>query len=123
MFTSATHKCTVYIRKLISFLIADMNSSSFCQKEFYQKNLQAVKKIYKGGNLWESESIEIKRFRTLLKYKWLIIPTNTQLVECWVKDSNKCTFNIKEESLVDAIAILCSTSIFCYCPKAIILSQ
>ena len=62
-------------------------------------------------------------FRKYVKENWLTIPTNTQLVERWVKDSNECTFNTKDEGLVDAVAILRSTTIFRFCRKALRLSN
>ena len=65
----------------------------------------------------------MERFRTYVEDNWLIIPTNTQLVERWVKDANECTFNIKDESLADAITILRSTTIFRFRRKALQLSQ
>ena len=51
-------------------------------------------------------------FRKYVKENWITIPTNTQLVERWVKDSNETTFNTKDEGLADAVAILRSTTIF-----------
>ena len=57
---------------------------------------------------------QIRQFKRYVQENWLTIPTNTQLVERWVKDSNECTFNTKDENLADAVAHLCSTSIFCY---------
>ena len=65
----------------------------------------------------------MERFRKYAEDNWLTIPKNTQLVERWVKDANECTFNIKDESLADAIAILRSTTIFRFRRKALQLSQ
>ena len=65
----------------------------------------------------------VREFRTHVKENWLTIPTNTQLVERWVKDANKCTFNTKDDNLSDAVAILRSTTIFRHRRKAIRLSE
>lgn len=102
----------------MSFLTSNIDPQKVRQKEFYVCHQEAVKRIHEGESLWESESNQMKEFRTYVEHNWLIIPSNTQLVERWVKDANECCFNTKDENLADAIAILRSTSIFRFRRKA-----
>ena len=107
----------------MSFLTSDVIPQNFRQKQFYQRHQEALKQIHNGENLWKSESDQIKGFRTYVQENWLPIPTNTQLVERWVKDSNECTFTSKDENFADAVAILRSTTVFRFRQKALRLYE
>ena len=90
-----------------------MDASTFRSKEFFSKFQEAIDEISRGGNVWENNNSHgMLEFRRYAKHNWLTIPSNTQLVERWVKDANECTFNSKDETLSNAIAILRSTTIF-----------
>ena len=111
-FYCETHRTTINTTDLCSFLFQNMDAAIFRQKKFYQTHQQAIRRITSGESLWESESNEMRTFRNYVRENWLTIPTNTQLVERWVKDCNECTSNTREKNVADAIAILRSTTVF-----------
>ena len=53
-------------------------------------------------------------FKEYVKNNWLVVVTNTQLVERWVKDSNECTYSGKDDNFASMIAVCCSSSVFEY---------
>ena len=73
--------------------------------------------------MWDNVSNDMGQFIEYVEDNWLTIPTNTQLVERWVKDANECTFNTKEEGLADAVALLRSVTIFRYRRKVLRMSH
>ena len=52
------------------------------------------------------------RLQQYIEDEWLITPTNTQLVERWVKDSNKCTYSNKDPYFSSLVAVCRSVSVF-----------
>ena len=91
---------------------AENDASTFRSKDFFRKFRDEVEEILQGEHIWEEKSDGMKKFLIYAKEHWLTIPSNTQLVERWVKDANECTFNTKDEALSNALAILHSTTIF-----------
>ena len=120
---SNMHRTTIDSRDLMLFLTSNINASDFRKKFFFKNHVEAIKKISEGENLWDNVSNEMVKFSEYVERNWLIIPTNTQLVERWVKDANECTFNTKEEGLADAVAVLRSVTIFRYRRRVLRLSR
>ena len=56
----------------------------------------------------------MQKFEDYIKKEWLIVVSNTQLVERLVKDSNKCTLSEKSDHFVSIIAVCCSAAVFDY---------
>lgn len=56
------------------------------------------------------EAIEL--FQTYVQTEWFIIPSNTQLVETWVKNANKCTATGKDQHFSSMLALCCSSTVF-----------
>ena len=78
----------------------------FCQRDFYQKHECAICEMAEGARLWNKDASDnIRKFREYVEEEWLIVPSNTQLVERWVKDSNECTFTNKDKHLASLMAI------------------
>ena len=48
------------------------------------------------------------------KNSWLIIPSNTQLCERWVKDANECIVTGRSERLTQQVAICRSLTVMEY---------
>ena len=111
-FYSAIHRTTIITNYLISFLTSNINPHRFRQQKFYQNYQEAIKKIYLAESLWESVSKKMIEFGKYVKENWLRIPTNTRLVERWVKYSNKCNFNTTYVGLADVVAILRLNTMF-----------
>ena len=69
-----------------------------------------------GKSLWETgndnTSNYIRKFQEYVKKKWLILPSNTQLVERGVKDAKKCTSTNKDDYLSSLLALLRSATVF-----------
>ena len=87
----------------------------FRQREFYKKHECAIREMAQGTHLWSTNASDnINKFRKYVEEEWLIIPSNTQLIERWVKDSNECTFTNKEEHLASLMAICRSDTLFGY---------
>ena len=53
-------------------------------------------------------------FFSYVKDTFFTVSTNTQLVECWVKDANECYATGKYEHIVSLIGICCSATVFEY---------
>lgn len=63
-----------------------------------------------GQNLWEEEgNEEMREFCKYIEDNWLIVPTNNQLTERWVKDSNACTHNNQCERFLSLVAMVFSS--------------
>ena len=123
IYHSNFHRTTINSKDLMSFLTSDINASDFRQKLSFQKHVRAIRSISEGENLWDNVSNDMGQFIEYVEDNWLTIPTNTQLVERWVKDANECTFNTKEEGLANAVALLRSVTIFRYRRKVLRMSH
>ena len=112
-FYSHTHKTNISLQDLFRFITSDMSAATFRSKDFFSEFQVQLEEISRGGNVWENNNSHgMLEFRRYAKHNWLAIPSNTQLVKRWVKDENECTFNTKDKTLSNAIAILRSTTIF-----------
>ena len=77
--------------------------------------MDAISSLLNGARLWDDGGSEaMQKFGVYIKQNWLIVVTNTQLVERWVKDSNECTHSVKDDHIASLIAICRSTTVFEY---------
>jgi len=56
----------------------------------------------------------MRKFSNYIKNAWLIVPSNTQLCERWVKDSNECIVTGRSERLTQQVALCCSMTVMDY---------
>ena len=92
-----------------------MTSNLFRQREFYQKHECTIREMAEGARLWDEDASDnIRKFREYVEEEWLIVSSNNQLVECWAKDTNECTFTNKGEHLASLMAICRSDTLFGY---------
>ena len=83
-----------------------MTPNFFCQREFYQKHECTIREMAEDARLWnEDASDNIRKFCEYVEEEWLISPSNTQLVERWVKEHNECTFTNKGKNLASIMDI------------------
>ena len=113
-YESSVHKTTINITDVGSFLTAKASLTEQRGKEFYSLHKAAIIEIADGASLWESDSENLKSFREYVKEKWLVVCTNTQLVERWVKDANECTYSGKDEYFSSLIGICRAGTVFQY---------
>ena len=94
------------MKKAIVFLNRNMTRNLFCQCESYQKHECAVCESAEVAHLWKKDaSNNIRIFWEYVEDEWLIVPSNTQFVECWMKNTNECTFTNKDKHLPSLMAI------------------
>ena len=73
----------------------------------------AIIEIAEGNGLWSDEvSDAMEKLQTYVKKEWLIVPSNTQLVETWVKNANECTQTGKDQHFSSMLALSRSTNVF-----------
>ena len=100
------------MRECGRFIIELENRDNHTGKNFFIQNQSQITYIANGTfTLWGNENDEMEIFRTYVRKKWLIVPSNSQLAERWVKDSNECTYTNKNESLVNMYALVRSTTV------------
>ena len=73
-FFSETHGTTISSKDLISFLTSNIDPQKVRQKEFYVCHQEAAKYSHEGESLWDSESNQMREFRTYVEHNWLMIP-------------------------------------------------
>ena len=109
---SAKHNTVIDVRECGAFIIELENRDNHTGKNFFIQNQAQIASIANGTfTLWENENDEMEIFRTYIRKKWLIVPSNSQLAERWVKDSNECTYTNKNESLANMYALVRSTTV------------
>ena len=69
--------------------------------------------IAEGNGLWSDKVSEaMKKLQAYVKKEWLILPSNTQLVETWVKNANECTETGEDQHFLSMLALCQSTHVF-----------
>ena len=113
---STVHKTEINSVDVYNFLTAYTTPQEQREKEFYIKNSDAVLEIANGALLWDNDNISEKMtvFKKYVKQNWLVVCTNTQLVERWVNDANECTYIAKNELVSSLVAIYRSATVFEY---------
>ena len=111
---SAVHKTTINVEAALSFLKLNNTPESQRSKQYFINHRDAIIEIAEGKELWSEDSDCMRKFRQYVKNNWLIVSTNTQLVERWVNDSNECTLSGKDEHFSSIIATCRSATIFDY---------
>ena len=114
-YVSTKHNTTIDVAAMGTFLTSGTTPIQIQGKAFFKLHRNAIHEISEGVKLWEGEGSEsVQRFRKYIKANWYIVPTNTQLVERWVKDSNECTHSGKEDHVASLIAVYRSVTVFEY---------
>ena len=105
-YLSNTHKTTINTEACIDFLTKDQLPAEYTSKLFFNLHRITIKELAEGNILWgENISENMQKNQGFVKREWLIVVSNTQLVERWVKDSNKCTASGKDKIFSSIIAI------------------
>ena len=100
------------------FLTSGVTRASLKEKAFFNSHVDAISSLLNGARLWDDGGSEVmQKFGIYIKQNWLIVVTNTQLVERWVKDSNECTHSGKDGHIVSLIAVYRSATVFEYNTK------
>ena len=106
-YVSTNHKTIIDVAAMGTFLTSGTTPIQIQGKAFFQLHCDAINQISEGVKSWDGEGSEsVQTFRIYINAYWHIIPTNTQLVEQWVKDSNECTHSGKEDYVASLIAQL-----------------
>ena len=63
-----------------------------------------IEKLADGADLWTNEK-ETEGLKSYVSNNFLPFPSNNQLPERWVKDSNECTYLSKDEKMSNLYAI------------------
>ena len=108
------HKTTIDVEAALSFLTLNNSPETQRSNQYFLNHRDAIIEIAEGKELWSEDSDCMRKFRQYVKNNWLIVSTNTQLVERWVKDSNECTLSGKDEHFSSIIATCRSATIFDY---------
>ena len=113
---STVHKTEINSVDVFNFLTANTTPQEQREKEFYINHSDAILDIANGVLLWDNDNISEKMndFKHYVKQNWLVVCTNTQLVERWVKDANECTYIAKNEFFSSLVAICRSATVFQY---------
>ena len=83
----STHKTMIDIQDMLQCLTLNIDPVVVTSMTFYSVHIDAIKEIADGFNLRaEKQSECLMKFKCLVQLNWLIIPTNAQVVEQWVKD-------------------------------------
>ena len=97
------------------FLTSGVTPASLKEKAFFKSHEDAIASLLNGTRLWDDGGSEaMQKFGIYIKQNWLIVVTNTQLVERWVKDSNECTHSGKDDHIASLIAVCRSATVFKY---------
>ena len=112
---SSTHKTMIDIQDMLQCLTLNIDPVVVTSMTFYSVHIDAIKEIADGFNLRaEKQSECLMKFKCLVQLNWLIIPTNAQLVERWVKDSNECAYTEKDEHFASMVSLCHSSTVFPY---------
>ena len=66
-----------------------------------------------GHDLW-SDAVELEAMQRYVRQYYIAFPSNNQLTERWVKDSNECTHSGKDDHIASLIAVCRSATVFEY---------
>ena len=79
------------------------------------KYTPALKEIAEGKSVWdENVSKDMLEFKEYVEDKWLCVPSNTQITERWVKDSNECTVTGKSAKYARQVAMCRSATVMVF---------
>ena len=114
---SEKHNRSINVKNIISFLTYGKHREEYNQLPWFLEHLSAIRTIAHGNTLWNENkgvgtSVCMQNFRTYVKNKWFIMPSNTQLVERYVKDANECTVTTKDPHFASLLAFLRSSTVF-----------
>jgi len=112
---SDTHKTTINTAACYTFLTGDQLPAAYTSKLFFNSHRIAIQELAEGNKIWDENTSEnMQKFKDYIKKEWLIVVSNTQLVERWVKDSNECTLSGKSDHFASIIAVCRSATVFDY---------
>ena len=78
-------------------MVKDTNLDNHHQKSFHHFHPHLDAMADGSATLRGIYDDRMKQFNEYHETKWLKVPTNSQLAERWVKDSNECTYTGKDE--------------------------
>ena len=97
---SKEHRTTIDVESMINFFTVGKNIAQYSHHHIFDTFRPALNEIANGNELWVSDCSEnMTKFKNYIKNAWLIVPSNTQLCERWVKDSNECVVTGRSERL------------------------
>ena len=114
-YESKKHHCTVNLHSMMEFRTKDKTPEEYHSKEFFCLHKPAIEEIFLGKEIKDNNAIEcVKQFYTYVKHLFFTVSTNTQIVELWFKDANKCFVSGKDEHFTSLVGICCSATVFEY---------
>jgi len=97
------------------FLTSGSTPIDLRSKHLFELHHDALFIISEGVILWENVGSEaVLKFRKYVESKFVIVVTDTQLVNRWVKDSHRCTHIGKDDHITSMIAICRSATVLDY---------
>ena len=97
-YNSEKHITKIATSSLLEFLTRGHNVDDNRQQEYLILHEPAIIEIVKSNGLWSDEVSEaMTKLQAYMKKEWLIVPSNTQRVETWVKNTNECTETGKDQ--------------------------
>ena len=114
-YQSTKHRTNINTHTCGQFLTQNNTPESHQSRQYFLLHRAEVAHIVEGRKLWDGEGDgSIRTFGTFVCNSWFIIGVNTQLVEHWVKESNKCTLSEKYNHFSSIVTVYRSTTVFNY---------
>ena len=107
---SEKHHTDIDMIDCFSFLTAETKREDHIAKEIYTEHIEGLKLIAQGVGLW-SDNIALQSMQQYVRDNFIAFPSNNQLTERWVKDSNECTYRSKDEFYSNIYAITRSCTV------------
>ena len=114
---SEKHHTTIDVIECCCFLTAKTTVEAHRQKDIYIDFQPQLRLLACGHDLW-SDAVELEGMQRYVRQHYIAFPSNNQLTERWVKDSNECTYLSKDEKMANIYAIVRSCTVMQYTDTA-----
>ena len=111
------YKTYVNTHDMFTYLTSKVTPSALTQQHtnLLPKYIPALKEIAEGKSVWdENVTKDMLEFKEFVENKWINVPSNTQITERWVKDSNECIVTGKSAKYARQLAMCRSATVMIF---------